>query len=142
MTAEGAQLLGYARRMLALNDEALARLMADAYEGEVRLGVPHDIVYPAIPQVLRQFAADFPRVRVVLHSSFTNDLLGQFARGDCDLILATEDGTGAWGRDAGRTGSRLGRGAGWHRVAAAAHPARLRDPLHLPPDRAGGAGSR
>ena len=97
MTAEGEQLLAYARRMLALNDEALARLTADAFEGEVRLGVPHDIVYPAIPTVLRQFAADFPRVRVVLHSSFTNDLLGQFARGDCDLILATEDGTGAGG---------------------------------------------
>ena len=91
ITAEGAQLLGYARRMLALNDEALLRLTAEAFEGEVRLGVPHDIVYPAIPQVLRQFAADYPRVRVVLHSGYTNDLLAQFARGDCDLILATED---------------------------------------------------
>jgi DNA-binding transcriptional LysR family regulator len=97
MTAEGEQLLGYARRMLALNDEALARLTTDAYEGEVRLGVPHDIVFPAVPTILRQFAADFPRVRVVLHSSFTNDLLGQFARGECDLILTTEDGTGAGG---------------------------------------------
>ncbi len=97
ITAEGEQLLGYARRMLALNDEALARLTTDAYEGEVRLGVPHDIVFPAVPAILRQFAADFPRVRVVLHSSFTNDLLGQFARGECDLILTTEDGTGAAG---------------------------------------------
>lgn len=97
LTAEGAQLLGYARRMLAINDEVLARLTADLYEGEVRLGVPHDIVYPAIPQVLRQFAADFPRMRVVLHSSYTTELQEQFARGDCDLILATEDGVAPGG---------------------------------------------
>jgi DNA-binding transcriptional LysR family regulator len=97
LTAAGEQLLSYARRMLALNDEALVRLTAEAYEGEVRLGVPHDIVYPAIPQVLRQFAADFPRVRVVLHSSYTTDLRAQFAHGDCDVILATEDGAGQGG---------------------------------------------
>jgi DNA-binding transcriptional LysR family regulator len=97
MTAAGEQLLGYARRMLALNDEVLERLTADAYVGEVRLGVPHDVVYPAIPQVLRQFAADFPRVRVVLHSSYTSDLLELFGRGDCEVILATEDGVGAGG---------------------------------------------
>ena len=102
MTAEGEQLLGYARRMLALNDEALARLTADAYEGEVRLGVPHDIVYPAIPQVLRQFAVDFPRVRIVLHSSYTSDLVAQFRRGDCDLILATEDNVAAGGETLAR----------------------------------------
>eukprot|EP01031_Cornospumella_fuschlensis_P007401 gene7401-9166_t len=53
LTAEGEQLLGYARKMLALNDEAFHRLTTDVHEGEIVLGVPHDIVYPAIPQVLR-----------------------------------------------------------------------------------------
>ncbi len=52
LTPEGEVLLGYARRMLALNDEAHRRLTGDAQEGEIVLGVPHDIVYPAIPQVL------------------------------------------------------------------------------------------
>jgi DNA-binding transcriptional LysR family regulator len=90
LTASGEQLLGYARRMLSLNDEAFARLTREEYEGEVVLGVPHDIVYPAIPQVLRQFARDYPKMRVRLLSSFTRVLKGQFARGECDVILTTE----------------------------------------------------
>jgi len=91
LTASGEQLLGYARQMLELNDEVYARLTHQAFEGEITLGVPHDIVYPAIPQVLRQFNSDFPRVRVQLVSSFTRSLKEQFNRGDCDIILTTED---------------------------------------------------
>lgn len=92
LTAEGEQLLGYARKMLALNDECFARLTTDIHEGEIVLGVPHDIVYPAIPQVLRRFAKDYPRMKVSLISSFTRVLKGQFARGECDVILTTEAG--------------------------------------------------
>ena len=44
LTAEGEQLLRYARRMVALNDEAVARMTANEYEGEITLGVPHDVV--------------------------------------------------------------------------------------------------
>lgn len=94
LTPEGEQLLGYARKMLALNDEALARLTADDFVGEIRLGVPHDIVYPAIPGILKRLAADYPRVRVTLESAFTLRLKEGFARGDSDLILTTEDQPG------------------------------------------------
>ena len=90
LTASGEQLLGYARRMLALNDEVFGRLTKAQYEGEIILGVPHDIVYPAIPLVLRQFATDYPKMKVTLLSSFTRVLKGQFARGECDVILTTE----------------------------------------------------
>ena len=90
LTASGEQLLVYARRMVALNDEVIGRLTDQAYEGEIVLGVPHDIVYPAIPQVLKQFNAAFPRVRVHLISSYTRGLKEQFGRGECDLILTTE----------------------------------------------------
>jgi len=97
LTASGEQLLGYARRMLALNDEVYARLTHQDFEGEVVLGVPHDIVYPAIPQVLQRFHADYPRVKVQLVSSFTRSLKEQFARGECDMILTTEDTVDAGG---------------------------------------------
>lgn len=97
LTAAGEQLLGYARRMLSLNDEAFGRLTHDAFEGEVVLGVPHDIVYPAIPQVLHQFARDYPKMKVTLLSSFTLVLLAKFGRGECDVIVTTEDSVGAGG---------------------------------------------
>lgn len=95
LTAAGEQLLAYARRMVALNDEVIGRLTDQAFEGEVVLGVPHDIVYPVIPRVLQQFNLAFPRVRVHLISSFTRALKDQFARGNCDLILTTETGGNA-----------------------------------------------
>lgn len=92
LTASGEQLLSYARRMVALNDELITRLTDHAFEGEITLGVPHDIVYPAIPMVLKQFNAAFPRVKVQLEASHTKVLKDQFAKGSCDLILATETG--------------------------------------------------
>lgn len=97
LTAEGEQLLGYARRMLDLNDEALARMTSGAYEGEIRLGVPHDIVYPQIPGVLQRLASLFPRMRINLVSSFTVELREGFSRGEYDVILTTEEAPGAGG---------------------------------------------
>ncbi len=90
LTASGDQLLAYARRMIALNDEVISKLTDQAFEGEVVLGVPHDIVYPAVPRVLQRFNADFPRVRVQLVSSYSLQLKDMYQRGECDLILTTE----------------------------------------------------
>jgi len=43
LTGTGEQLLGYARRMLALNDEVYTRLTSQEFEGEIALGVPHEV---------------------------------------------------------------------------------------------------
>ncbi len=90
LTAEGEQLLGFARRIVGLNDEAVRRLTHDDFEGTISLGVPHDIVYPAIPQVLQKFNAAYPRVKVDLHFSYTQELKEQHSKGAYDLILTTE----------------------------------------------------
>lgn len=97
LTPEGEQLLGYARRMLTLNDEALSRLTDATYEGEIRLGVPHDIVYPQMPRILKRLAADYPRLQVNLVSSFSLRLKEGFSRGDFDVILTTEEAPDAGG---------------------------------------------
>lgn len=94
LTSEGEQLLGYARRMLALNDEALSRMTGSVYEGEIRLGVPHDIVYPQMPFILKALAREYPRMRINLASSFTRILKEAFGRGEYDMILTTENAPG------------------------------------------------
>ncbi|MCF3593014.1 LysR family transcriptional regulator [Rhodobacteraceae bacterium LMO-12] len=94
LTSNGDQLLTYARRMVALNDEAVGRLTEDLFEGEIVLGVPHDVVYPVIPRVLKAFNAAFPRVKVQLVSSSTVNLLDMVARGAADLVLTTEENVG------------------------------------------------
>lgn len=90
LTSSGEQLLHYSRKLVALNDEAWGKLTAEDYEGELRLGVPHDVIYPTIPQVLKKFSADFPRMKVQLISLPSLTLKKQFAQGECDLILTTE----------------------------------------------------
>ncbi len=90
LTNAGEQLLTYARRMIALNDEVYGRLTAPAYEGEITLGVPHDIVYPVVPRVLHQFATAYPRVNVNLRSSRTIRLHEAHEKGEIDLYLTTE----------------------------------------------------
>ncbi|MBM1219710.1 LysR family transcriptional regulator [Ponticoccus sp. SC2-23] len=97
LTASGEQLLGFGRRMLELNDQAFARLTGEDYEGEIVLGVPHDIIYPYIPPILRRFAAEYPRMQIKLFSAPTRRLREMFAHGDCDVILTTEDEPGPGG---------------------------------------------
>lgn len=99
LTAQGEQLLGYAKRMLDLNDQAYGILTAQEYEGELRLGVPHDIIYPRVPEILNRVATEFPRVRVRLISAPTRQLLEMFGRGECDLILTTEETPGPGGEN-------------------------------------------
>ncbi len=90
LTSAGEQLLSYARRIIALNDEAVERLTDSEYEGVITVVVPHDIVYPHIPQVLRHFHSMYPRMQVQLLTQNTLRAKESFARGECDLILTTE----------------------------------------------------
>jgi len=91
LSPEGEQLMSYGRRMLALNDEALSQLSAACCVGEIRLGVPHDVVYPSIPGILRRMAQAYPRVRINLVSSFTLLMKQDFAGGAFDVMLTTEE---------------------------------------------------
>ncbi|MEM0978126.1 MAG: LysR family transcriptional regulator [Pseudomonadota bacterium] len=90
LTREGEIMLGYGRRLLSLNDEVWGRLTTQTHEGEITFGVPHDVVYPHIPQILRRFRAEFPKVQVRLVSSFTASLMEMFQAGEAQVILTTE----------------------------------------------------
>jgi DNA-binding transcriptional LysR family regulator len=60
----------------------------------VRLGVPHDIVGPYLPPILRRFDQAWPRVRVSLKCTTTAQLLDLLRKGDLDLTLTTEQRAG------------------------------------------------
>lgn len=102
LTPQGEQLLAYARKMLALNDEAWGRLTHPSFEGVLQMGVPHDLIYPRVPLVMQRFAAEYPRVKLQLHSLYTSGLKELLARGEMDLILTTEPGLDAGGETLSR----------------------------------------
>ena len=90
----GERLMAHAQRMIALNDEVWGAMSAPAYEGEVRLGVPHDIVGTYLPPILRRFDKAWPRVRVSLKCTTTPTLLELLRQGSIDLTLTTEERCG------------------------------------------------
>jgi DNA-binding transcriptional LysR family regulator len=91
LTPDGERLLAPAKRMLSLNDEVWSMMTAPQFDGEVNLGVPHDIVAPFMQPILRSFSQAWPQVRVNLIDDTTPRLLELLANGDVDLTLTTED---------------------------------------------------
>lgn len=89
MTSDGEILLGYGRRMLKLNDEALARFVAPSIEGCVRLGAPDDFGTRFLPNILARFAAAHGAVDVEVILEPSLNLLERLDDGGLDLTLIT-----------------------------------------------------
>src|SRR5690348_13742604 len=60
LTAPGETLLGYARRILELNDESVRRVAEPPVSGVIRLGITEYFVPGDLPRVLARFAAAYP----------------------------------------------------------------------------------
>lgn len=97
LSPAGDRLVDYGRRMLRLNDEALCSVGAEEGIQNLRIGVPHDIVAPQIPAILRLMTLGWPRLRIVLTVSNTAQLLVAYAEGALDMILTTETRPGPQG---------------------------------------------
>lgn len=92
LTKLGEELLAQARKMISMNDEILERMRTTPLQGELTLGLPHDIVYPLAPRVLQRFNRDYPAVRVNLISPPSSELIRLHEKGEIDVIVTTEDG--------------------------------------------------
>lgn len=92
LTPDGEALLGYGRRMLRLNDEALGRFLGPTVSGLVRLGAPDDFGTRFLPGILARFAATHPTVEVEVVLEPSIDLLARLERGELDLTLVTTGG--------------------------------------------------
>jgi DNA-binding transcriptional LysR family regulator len=64
LTTDGEILLGYARRMLAINREAVSKFIVPDIVGLVRLGSPDDYGERVLPYVLKRFAQSHPSIAV------------------------------------------------------------------------------
>ncbi|MBN9233751.1 MULTISPECIES: LysR substrate-binding domain-containing protein [Phyllobacteriaceae] len=64
LTTDGEMLLGYARRLLAINREAVSKFIVPDIVGVVRLGSPDDYGERVLPHVLKRFAHSHPSIAV------------------------------------------------------------------------------
>ncbi|WP_440995748.1 LysR substrate-binding domain-containing protein [Arhodomonas sp. SL1] len=91
LTREGQALLGYARRILEINEEAVARFLAPQVDGTVRLGVTDDVGTRILPEVLARFARTHPAVQVDVMVGRSQDLPPRLEAGELDLALVSTD---------------------------------------------------
>ena len=94
-TADGEIFLGYATRMLALGDEAWARLRDAEVTGTVRIGLAEEVANAALPQALGRLHRVFPDIHldvVVEHSMALGRLWNE---NDMDIMIGpTSSATG------------------------------------------------
>lgn len=123
LTDDGERLLGYARRLLALNDEARSALSGQAAPELVRLGVPEDYAVERLPGLLAGFARQNRRVRLDVRCDLSVRLRADLEAGDLDLALVKQE--------PGRSGARTAWREPLCWVGPADSPLHREDPLPL-----------
>ena len=90
LTPAGEQLIGHAQRLVAVNDEIVETMTTPSFEGEVRLGLPVDLIVTYAPPILRRFNDKWPGVRVSLIAANSHELVEDLGAGKLDLALTTD----------------------------------------------------
>jgi len=120
LSPSGEGLLGYARRILSLNDEAIAHLREHKVEGVVRLGVMDDYGTLIVPPLLASFLAGYPLIQVEMEAGLTSSMPARLGEA-YDLVIAMHPA----GRGDGEFLCR--EQAVW--ATSAEHPVEEQDPL-------------
>lgn len=89
LTPDGAFLLEHARRMLALNRDAVSRFVQPDVQGVVRLGAPDDVAERFLPRMLCRFAESHPCVTVNVIVDGSDRMVEMYHDGRLDLTLMT-----------------------------------------------------
>ncbi len=90
LTAEGEQLVEYARRILREEAGALAALSRKGLRGTVRFGVPDDYAEAFLSDILLSFNHRHPLVEIAVTCENSIELAGLVRAGALDLALVTD----------------------------------------------------
>ena len=94
LSAAGEGLIGYARRILMLGDEAVERVRAHRTEGRVRLGVMDDYGALILPPILKSFSNTYPGIELHMETGLTSGMVGRLGRAYDVVIAMHEAGDG------------------------------------------------
>ncbi|MDB5765432.1 MAG: LysR family transcriptional regulator [Collimonas fungivorans] len=90
LTEHGQTLLGYARAMLNLSEEAKARLgTGEAFGGKLRIGVSEDVAGAWFPDAMRRYSASRRGLLLDLTVDIGDNLFRRYANGDFDLMIGS-----------------------------------------------------
>jgi DNA-binding transcriptional LysR family regulator len=91
LTNEGEALVEHGRRMLLLNDEAVADLSPLSVAGTIRVAAPDMFAVHVLPPLLVEFTSIYPDIQIQLQSGVTQHDVAETLQGvNFDLMIALE----------------------------------------------------
>ncbi|GGF57799.1 transcriptional regulator [Terasakiella brassicae] len=99
LSSHGHLLLGYAKRLLALQDEAIHAFREADTKCTVRLGTPDDYASSFMPTIINAFAHAHPNAEIEVRCDLSIDLLDSLNRHEIDLALITKQANNTTGED-------------------------------------------
>ena len=88
LTEEGEALAVYARQLLRLNDEAVAKLKGRSAKGLLRIGLPTDFSVAFLQEAMLDFARDQPDVTMSIHCDLSRNVLDWLHADELDIAVA------------------------------------------------------
>ena len=91
LTVTGERLLGHARRILALQSEALTLVAETSGTTSVRIGMPDDIATPEMARAFAAFTRRHKEARLDVMTGLRSDLTRRYRSGELDIVVLKED---------------------------------------------------
>ena len=102
LSRDGENFLIHARRIIQVQNEAIAALNRSNSDGVIRFGLPEDYAELWLPELLKKFYALRPGARPHIHCRTSLELLERLSAGELDLALVVRHGERAGGKPLAR----------------------------------------
>ena len=90
LTADGEAMAGFARAILAAQEQAVGYFTGSGLVGRLRLGVTDDLALTQVPRILREFRQLYPRIDLELTVSQSGALQRRVESGHLDLAFVKQ----------------------------------------------------
>jgi LysR family cys regulon transcriptional activator len=92
LTEPGRELLTVVERILldAQNARSIADNFSNRESGNLTIATTHTQARYALPEVIKRFKADYPKVHLVLHQGSPREIAELLSAGEADIAIATE----------------------------------------------------
>lgn len=90
-TRRGEALVGEARRLLRILDQAFDGCSDMSIKSEIRMGFPEEYSQTILPTVLQRYAEAYPKVQLTVHCGLSEQCDDGLENGDLDLALVLSD---------------------------------------------------
>ncbi len=98
LTDNGEAMAGFARTILAAQDEAVAYFTGSAMAGRLRFGAADELALSELPSILREFRQLYPRINLELTVTQSGTLLRRLGANHLDLVFINQPADSDRGR--------------------------------------------